>query len=329
MTKISRAIVTGGAGFIGSHIVDELARRGVETLVVDDFSTGSKENLHRHVGSKLVKVYHGDIRSMAELLRGAGDVDVVFHEAAIASVPISVEDPMRVHDTNVNATLEVLNFCLSAKVRRVVFASSAAVYGVVDGIPASEDMLCHPSSPYGASKLAVEDYLSAYHNTYGLETVALRYFNVFGPRQAFNNGYSGVITVFANRLLGGLSPTIFGDGGQTRDFVSVSDIVQANLLAAESPAAVGHSFNVATGRSVSIIELLRCLESVAGSQNIAPTFAPTRPGDVRSGSASIVKIRAALGYEPRVPLREGLAALMEHVRGGPNAVVERPAEAMS
>jgi UDP-glucose 4-epimerase len=324
MTKIGRAVVTGGAGFIGSHIVDELARRGVETLVVDDFSTGSRENLRHHVGSKLVKVYPGDIRGMADLLRGAGDVDVVFHEAAIASVPISVEDPMRVHDTNVNATLEVLNFCRKAKVRRVVFASSAAVYGVVDGVPAAEDMLCHPSSPYGASKLAVEDYLSAYHKTYGLETVALRYFNVYGPRQAFNNGYSGVITIFANRILGGSSPTIFGDGGQTRDFVSVGDIVQANLLAAESPAAAGQAFNVASGRSVSIIELLECLESVAGSPNIAPTFAPTRPGDVRSGTASISKIMTALGYKPRVTLLEGLSALLEHIRASPDVVLSAP-----
>jgi UDP-glucose 4-epimerase len=315
MTKISRAIVTGGAGFIGSHIVDELARRGVETLVVDDFSTGSRENLRDHIGSKLVKVYRGDIRDIAELLRGAGDVDVVFHEAAIASVPLSVEDPMRVHDTNVNATLEVLNFCRRANVRRVVFASSAAVYGVLDGNAASEDMVCHPASPYGASKLAVEDYLSAYQKTYGLETVALRYFNVYGPRQAFNNGYSGVITIFANRILSQSSPTIFGDGGQTRDFVSVRDIVQANLLAAESPAASGGTFNVATGRSVSLLELLECMESAAGVPRLEPIFAPQRPGDVRSGSASISKIKAALGYEPRVPLREGLSVLLEHVRG--------------
>jgi UDP-glucose 4-epimerase len=324
MTKIARAIVTGGAGFIGSHIVDELARRGVETLVIDDFSTGSRENLRHHLGSKLVKVHPGDIRGIAELLRGAGDVDVVFHEAAIASVPISVEDPMRVHDTNVNATLDVLNFCLSAKVRRVVFASSAAVYGVIDGIPASEDMLCHPSSPYGASKLAVEDYLSAYYKTYGLETVALRYFNVYGPRQASNDGYSGVITTFANRILRGSTPTIFGDGGQTRDFVSVRDIVQANMLAADSPAAAGQSFNVASGRSVSIIELLECMGSIAGPPNIAPVFAPTRPGDVRSGSASIAKIMTALGYKPSVPLREGLSALLEHIRGSPDVVVKAP-----
>jgi UDP-glucose 4-epimerase len=324
LSKISRAVVTGGGGFIGSHIVDELVRRGVETLVVDDFSTGSRENLRHHSGSKLVKVCTGDVRRIADLLRGAGGVDIVFHEAAIASVPISVKEPKRVHDANVNATLEVLDFCLSADVKRVVFASSAAVYGVLDGKEASEEYLCHPSSPYGASKLAVEDYLSAYHETYGLETVALRYFNVYGPRQAFSNGYSGVITIFANRILDGSSPTIFGDGRQTRDFVSVKDIVQANLLAAESPAAVGDYFNVASGRSVSVLELLECLKHVAGRESITPTFAPPRPGDVKSGSASIRKIRAVLAYEPTVSLPEGLSSLVDKIKEGPGVVVDAP-----
>ena len=221
MSKFGRALVTGGAGLIGSHIVDELVRRGVETLVVDDFSTGSPTNLRQHAGNKMVKVYAGDVRRVAELLRAAEGVEVVFHEAAIASVPISVEQPMRVHDNNVNATLELMNFCLGAKVRRLVFASSAAVYGILDGKTASEEAQCRPSSPDGASKLSVEDYLSAYHETYGLETVALRYFNVYGPRQRFNNGYSGVITTFANQLLRESRPTIFGDGMQTRDFVNV------------------------------------------------------------------------------------------------------------
>jgi nucleoside-diphosphate-sugar epimerase len=314
MTKVARAVVTGGAGFIGSHIVDELVRRGVETFVIDDFSTGSPENLRQHAGNGLVKVLVGDVRRTAELLRSAGGVDVVFHEAAIASVPISVEQPMRVHDANVNASLEVMEFCRRAEVRRLVFASSAAVYGVLDRKLASEEIPCRPSSPYGASKLAVEDYLSAYHKTYGLETVALRYFNVYGPRQAFNNGYSGVITIFAKQLAGGSSPTIFGDGLQTRDFVNVDDIVQANLLAAESPSPAGERFNVASGQSVSVIGLLDRLKSIAGRPDIAPTFAPPRPGDVRSGGASIRKIRAELGYFPMVQLGDGLSALLEQGR---------------
>jgi nucleoside-diphosphate-sugar epimerase len=321
MTKVARALVTGGAGFIGSHIVDELVRRGVETIVIDNFSTGSPDNLRQHSGSSLLKVFTGDIRRIGELLHGEGDIDVVFHEAAIASVPISVEQPMRVHDANVNATLEVMNFCLSAKVKRLVFASSAAVYGVLEGKTASERFPCRPSSPYGASKLAVEDYLSAYHETYGLETVALRYFNVYGPRQMFNNGYSGVITIFANQLLNRSSPTIFGDGRQTRDFVNVGDVVRANILGAESPAAAGERFNVASGESVSIVELLESLKDLAGRPDIGTTFAPPRRGDVRSGAASIRKITRILGYRPTVPLNEGLSSLLAHVKRGPGVVV--------
>jgi UDP-glucose 4-epimerase len=319
MRRLARALVTGGAGFIGSHIVDELLRRGVETLVVDDFSTGSPENLSQHAGEKLLTVHTGDVRHVGEVLRGQGEIDVVFHEAAIASVPISVEEPMRVHETNVNATLELMNFCLKANARRLVFASSAAVYGVIHG-RASEEAPCHPSSPYGASKLAVEDYLSAYHATYGLETVALRYFNVYGPRQRFNNGYSGVITTFANQLLRGLTPTVFGDGRQTRDFVNVADIARANMLAAESPAAPGERFNVASGRSVSILELLESLEAVTG-RHVEPSFAPPRRGDVRGGAASIRKIRAKLGYRPGVRLSEGLSILLERIKDGPSVAV--------
>jgi UDP-glucose 4-epimerase len=321
MTGIARALVTGGGGFIGSHIVDELLRRGTETLVLDDFSSGSPNNLSQHAGNKLLRVRVGDVRRVSELLRGEGEIDVVFHEAAIASVPLSVEQPMRVHDTNVNATLELLNFSRAAKVRRVVFASSAAVYGVLNGNAASEGHPCRPSSPYGASKLAIEDYLSAYQSSYGLETVALRYFNVYGPRQAQNDGYGGVITTFAHRLLRGLRPTIFGDGRQTRDFVNVKDVVQANILAAELSEAVGGRFNVASGRSVSILELLDSLKLVAGLPDVSPSFAPPRAGDVRSGSASIRAIGRALGYRPRVRLIEGLSDLVEEMKSAPNFAV--------
>lgn len=314
MTGLSRALVTGGAGFIGSHIVDGLIQRKVETIVLDDHSTGSPENLRNHRGSPLLRTKVGDLGRAAELLRDEGEIDVVFHEAAIASVPLSVEQPMRVHQTNVNSTLELMNFCVRAKVRRFVFASSAAVYGVLGGLKASEEMPCRPSSPYGASKLAVEDYLAAYQNTYGLETVALRYFNVYGPRQAFNNGYSGVISVFTNQLLRGVTPTVFGDGNQTRDFVNVKDVVQANMLAAESPRAAGGRFNVASGRSVSLLELLESLKNVTQRPDAEPRFAPSRAGDVRSGSASIAESKSTLGYSPKVGLKEGLAALVEDLK---------------
>jgi len=315
MSGISRALVTGGAGFIGSHIVDELLRRGIETWVFDNFSTGSMSNLRNHLGSRLLRVCFGDLSRMSRLPPEAGEVDVVFHEAAIASVPESVAHPMVVHDANVNGTLNLMNLCINTKAKRLVFASTAAVYGRVSNPPASEENLCFPTSPYGASKLSVENYLSAYRSSYGLETVVLRYFNVYGPRQRMNDDYSGVITIFAKKLLQRQIPTIFGDGRQSRDFVNVKDVVNANMLAMESKAAIGETFNVATGRSVSILELLESLKFVTGTPEIRPQFAPPRPGDVRVGSASISKISGMLGYRPAVTLSQGLAALVDYMKG--------------
>ncbi len=314
MTRVSRAVVTGGAGFIGSHIVDELVRRGIETAVVDDFSSGSMDNLQKASRSGLVKVLAGDVRQAWSLLRDYGNVDVVFHEAAIASVPKSVAHPLRVHDVNVNATLELLNYCVRMGVRRFVFASSAAVYGVIKNPPASETDLCRPTSPYGASKLAIENYLSAFQSSYGLETVALRYFNVYGPRQRMNDDYSGVITIFAKRLLSGSSPTIYGDGLQTRDFVNVDDIVQANVRAMESRHAGGEVFNVASGSSVSVLRLLETMVGATGAEAPRVLHMPPRAGDVRSGSGSISKIRRVMGYEPKVRLRDGLASLVRDLK---------------
>ncbi|HXW02229.1 MAG TPA: NAD-dependent epimerase/dehydratase family protein, partial [Candidatus Nitrosotenuis sp.] len=236
MKKISKALVTGGAGFIGSHIVDELLSRGIETIVIDDLSTGTLENLSEHRKNKLLHIIIGDARKAHELLRNVEGIDVVFHEAAIASVPRSVSEPMVVHDVNVNMSLELMNFCLRKDIKKFVFASSAAVYGVLQ-TKASEDLVCKPFSPYGASKLCVENYLNAYYQTYGLENVNLRYFNVYGPRQKLND-YSGVITVFINTLLRRQTPTIHGDGSQVRDFVFIKDIVNANMLSMDSQAAV-------------------------------------------------------------------------------------------
>jgi UDP-glucose 4-epimerase len=308
MRNVSKALVTGGAGFIGSHIVDELTARGIETYVIDNLSTGSLDNLSRHKEDGLVHTILGDAREAESLLKGVG-IDVVFHEAAIASVPKSVSHPILVHDVNVNMTLNILNYCVKAGVKRLVFASSAAVYGVIEG-KAVEDMACKPNSPYGASKLAVEDYLHAYHHSYGLETVGLRYFNVYGRRQRYSD-YSGVITVFANKILAGERPTIFGDGAQVRDFVHVEDIVQANLLAMESQVAVGESFNVASGRATSIMELFNILRELIGAAGLENVFAPNRPGDMKLGLASIDKIKAALGYSPKVAMQQGLVEVIE------------------
>jgi len=309
--KVSRAVVTGGAGFIGSHIVDELMRRKVETYVIDDLSTGTLDNLRQHEGNDLLHVIVGDGRKIDQLLGGVGYIDVVFHEAAIANVLRSVREPMVVHDVNVNMSLEIMNFCVSRKVRRMVFASSAAVYGAIGNVKASEDLLCFPSSPYGASKMCVENYLHAYHTTYGLEGVMLRYFNVYGPRQAMND-YSGVITRFVGQILRREPVTIYGDGGQVRDFVNVRDIVQANMLAMESADAVDGVFNVASGQSTSIVELLEILKTAAHARDLQHTFAPARPGDVRFGMSSIDRIESVLRYRRSVSMEQGLDELLHH-----------------
>ena len=309
---IRKAIVTGGAGFIGSHIVDELLNRKIETFVIDNLSTGSLDNLRHHNRNNLLHVVIGDAKNIGTLLADVFDVDVVFHEAAIASITRSISEPMVVHDVNVNMSLEIMNFCVAKKIRRLVFASSAAVYGVLKG-KASEEQICRPYSPYGATKLAVEDYLSAYYQTYGLETVALRYFNVFGARQKLND-YSGVITIFINQLMNKQEPTIYGDGLQTRDFINVKDIVQANMLSMESPNAVGQVFNVATGNSTSILELLITIKSVTNSRNLLHRFGPPRPGDVKFGLADARKIVDILGFAPKVTVSEGLTDVVMHIK---------------
>jgi len=307
-----KAIVTGGAGFIGSHIVDELLERKIETFVIDNLSTGSLENLKQHDGNKLLHVIIGDAKNIGKLMSGISDIDVVFHEAAIASITRSISEPMVVHDVNVNMSLEIMNFCVANKVRRLVFASSAAVYGIIKG-RASEESVCRPYSPYGATKLAVEDYLSAYYHTYGLETVALRYFNVFGPRQKLND-YSGVITIFINQLMNKQTPTIFGDGLQTRDFINVKDIVQANMLCMDSKNAAGEMFNVATGNPTSILELLLTIKSVTGTEKISHKFDPPRPGDVKFGLANAEKIMKAIGFAPKITVSGGLADVVKHIQ---------------
>ena len=308
--KISKALVTGGAGFIGSHIADELVKKGIETYVIDDLSTGTLDNLSELRGNDLLHFIRGDARNVEELLPST-NIDVVFHEAAIASVGRSICHPILVHDVNVNMSLELLNYCVKAGVKRFVFASSAAVYGMLEH-KATEDIACRPNSPYGAGKLAVENYLHAYRSSYGLETVILRYFNVYGARQRYSD-YSGVITIFIHRLLEREHPVIFGDGLQVRDFVHVDDVVQANVLAMESANADGEMFNVASGRATSILQISEILKDLIGVTDIGDQFAPARPGDLKLGLASTDKIRTILGFDTKVQLRQGLESLIESI----------------
>lgn len=311
MKNISRAVVVGGAGFIGSHIVDELINRGVETFVIDNLSTGSMENLKQHKHNELLHVFLGDMGEIERLLEDIDGINVVFHLAAIISVQRSVHEPLAVHEANVTKTLKIMNYCVSKNIKRFVFSSSSAVYGVKEA-KLSEDMQCNPASPYGASKLAVEDYCKAYQHCYGLEPVMLRYFNVFGPRQILGD-YSGVITIFINQLLAGESPTIFGDGYQTRDFIHVKDIVQANLLGADNDEMVGRFLNVGTGESINLLDLLAHLKEITGTEKIEHKFGPVREGDVKKGESKIDEIKK-LGFEPKVSRIDGLRELVEFIR---------------
>jgi len=311
-------VVTGGAGFIGSHLVDALISRGDRVRVVDDLSSGRLENLPRErvgeAGSGApIELHRADVaerQPVRAALRGANGV---FHEAAQVSVPASMRDPEKSYRVNVMGTLNVLEAARAEGVRKLVFAASSAAYGDVATLPKREDMTPRPLSPYAAGKLAGESLLATWNRAFGLETVALRYFNVYGPRQADDSPYSGVIALFARRVLGGRAPTIFGDGEQSRDFVYVEDVVRANLLAMErtvEPAAV---INVGTGKSVTIRSLWRSLAQLVNS-SVEPLHEPAREGDVLHSLASIERARSWLGFEPRFGLEEGLRRTLDWYR---------------
>ncbi len=306
-----RALVTGGAGFIGSHLVTRLLREGHQVRVLDDLSTGKRENLAHVAGD--VELLVADVRDRARVEAAAQGCDTIFHEAAIVSVPRSIDDPQESHDVNIQGTLNVLHAARRHGVRRVVFACSAAVYGEEPGLPKSETMLAAPISPYGVEKLAGEAYVLAWSKLYGVEGVSLRYFNVFGPRQDPRSPYSGVISIFVERALAGEVPTIFGDGLQTRDFVEVDDVVQANVLAATRPQANGRAYNVGGGRETSLLDVLAAIGRAVG-RTITPNHAPPRAGDIRASVADIRRAREELGYAPRVSVEDGLARLVEWAR---------------
>jgi nucleoside-diphosphate-sugar epimerase len=298
------ALITGGAGFVGSHIATALVDAGARVRVVDDLSTGYVKNL-RHIESK-IDFIEGSVGDAATLGRALTDVELIFHQAAIPSVPRSVDRPMESHDASVNATFALLLAARDQKVRRVVYAASSSAYGDQPELPKREDMRPAPLSPYAVGKLVGEYYGQVFTNVYGLETVSLRYFNVFGPRQDPGSQYSGVISRFMSALVNEEQPIIYGDGGQSRDFTFVSNVVDANMRAAESPSAVGMVMNVANGRQVTLNELLEIMKNVTGKSAAAARYEPVRVGDVRHSLADISLARSLLGYEPKVGLEEGL-----------------------
>jgi nucleoside-diphosphate-sugar epimerase len=303
-----RVLVTGGAGFIGSNLVEELLERGHEVKVLDNFSTGRRQNLTSWNGD--VELVEGELRSYERVSNAVRGCELVFHQGALPSVPRSVQDPITSNEVNINGTLNVLLAARDAGVRRVVFASSSSIYGDLPGLPRVESMPVGPAAPYAVSKLAAEQYVSVAMKVYGLETVSLRYFNVFGRRQDPNSHYSAVIPKFITAMLDGRQPTIFGDGEQLRDFTHISNVVAANLLAAEVPAAAGHVFNIGNGKPRSLNQLVAALNQVLGTE-IEPIYADRRPGDVRQSWADISLARAVMGYETTVGFEEGLGITVE------------------
>ena len=299
---MSKYLVTGGAGFIGSHLTEELVRRGHAVRVADSLITGKRSNLDHIPG---VEFLEGDLADEAFARRAVEGMDYVLHQAAIPSVPRSVKDPITSNRANVDATLNVLVAARDAKVKRLVFAGSSSAYGNTPTLPKHEEMATNPLSPYALQKVIGEQYLRMFTTLYGLETVSIRYFNVFGPRQDPSSPYSGVISVFATALLENRSPKIYGDGEQTRDFTYVANVVDGVLRACEANGASGEVINVATAGRISLNDLFRTMRDIIGAQ-VEPTYVESRAGDVRDSQADISKAKRILGYVPTVALEQGL-----------------------
>ena len=307
---MAQYLVTGGAGFIGSHLSEELVRRGHRVRVADSLITGKRSNLSHIPG---VEFLEGDLADLEVARRAAEGCEYVLHQAAIPSVPRSVKDPLTSNRANVDGTLNVLLASRDAGVKRLVFAASSSAYGDTPTLPKHEKMPTNPLSPYALQKVIGEEYLRMFTRLYGLETVAIRYFNVFGPRQDPTSPYSGVISVFATALLENRSPTIYGDGNQTRDFTYVANVVDGVLRACEAPGASGEVINVATGGRISLNQLFEEMRKLVGA-TVTPTYAEGRKGDVRDSQADITKARELLGYEPTVSFEEGLKKTVEWYR---------------
>ncbi len=300
---MTHVLVTGGAGFVGSHLVAQLVEMGHQVRVLDDLSTGHLDNL-AEVQSR-VEFLPGDVADPRAAQTAVEGVEWVFHHAALASVPLSVERPEATHRACATGTLVLLDAARRAGVKRFIYAGSSSAYGDQPTAAKRESDPVEPTSPYGAAKLAGELYCRSFYRSYGLETVVLRYFNIYGPRQDPNGPYAAVIPRFVQAIVTGERPVVFGDGTQSRDFVHVNDVVQANLLAAQCPEAPGRTFNVGSGRSTTLLELLEVLGEIFG-RRIEPRFDPPRPGDIHQSLADITLARQVLGYQPRISLRQGL-----------------------
>jgi nucleoside-diphosphate-sugar epimerase len=308
---LSTYLVTGAAGFIGSNIVAELVARGETVRAVDNLSTGRRRNIEPFLSH--VEFIEGDIGSPEVLERALPGADFVIHQAALPSVPRSIEDPIASNHANIDATLQLLVAARDARVKRLVFASSSSVYGDTPTLPKHEAMPTGPLSPYAVSKLAGEDYCRVFTHVYGLPTVALRYFNVFGPRQDPTSQYAAVIPAFITAMLEGRAPTIYGDGEQSRDFTYVGNVVEANLLACRADAAVGHAINIACGVRTSLLELVAAINRNLGT-NIRPNHEPARTGDIKHSLADITRARELLGFEPATDFDAGLARTIDSLR---------------
>jgi len=305
---MSSYLVTGGAGFIGSNIVEALIEKGEKVKVIDNFVSGKRENLSCLSGK--IKLIEGDIRDLPLLKKATSGVDFILHQAALRSVPKSVGDPTSYNEVNVNGTLNVLLAAKEAKVKRVVFASSSSIYGETTLFPEKEAHLPAPISPYAASKIAGEHYCHVFSKTYGVETVSLRYFNVFGPRQSLESQYAVVVPKFIISMLNNQSPPIHGDGKQSRDFTYIDNVVEANILAATAPGISGEVFNVACGSDYTVLALVECLNKIMG-KDLKPEFTPPRPGDVQRTLADISKAQRLMKLRIKVNFEQGLKKSVE------------------
>jgi UDP-glucose 4-epimerase len=307
----SSILVTGGCGFIGSHIVDAFARRGWEVGIFDNLSTGTESNLRT---GRRVRFYRGDVRDLDAVREAMDGYEAVSHQAALVSVARSVEDPLASNAVNLGGTLNVLTAARDSGVKRVVYASSSSVYGETETLPKTETMPTNPVSPYAVSKLAAENYCRAFARIYGLRTVSLRYFNVYGPRQR-EGPYSGVVPAFVGSVLAGKPLVINGDGSQTRDFTYVQDAVQANVLCIEKNVKPGEVFNVGSASRTSILELAKIVAKLGGKPGLKPVFRTERKGDVKHSYANIDKVSAAVGYKPKYTLQRGLKEVFRWMAG--------------